>query len=474
MENGIKALTDRILEKITPKKEERAKVNALSHKIEQQIIDACLNENVVATVRVEGSVAKDTWVSGKPDIDVFIRLPPSIPRQKLGEIGLKIAKKAAGNAKKLERYAEHPYLEIELDGYHIDIVPCYDVKLEKRQSATDRTPYHTDYIKIHLTQSLHGDVRLLKKFMQGIGVYGAEIKIGGFSGYLCELLTINFGSFAKTIKSFAEFNQRIVIDIEDYYKDRQRDLNLVFTEPLVVIDPVDKGRNVASAVKPQKLYEFIAATRAFLKTPKEEFFFPPKTEPLINEALKNKLSKRGSDIIFLTIKQEPTVPDVLWGQLYRSQRSISQLLKLNDFKILKEAVWSDEENLSIFTFELEQKTLPNNKKHLGPPIEKREESEKFLAKYSTNKQVISGPYIQGKNWVVQMPRKICDAVELLESKLADGGKNVGVSGLIAESIKTKRDICVNDEILDLYVENKDFAEFLTELLSGKPFWLKTQ
>ncbi len=474
MENGIKALTKRILERITPKEHERAKVNALSQKIQQQISDACKSEKVTATVRVEGSVAKDTWINGTPDIDVFIRLPASIPRQKLGEVGLRIAKKAAGNAEQLERYAEHPYLEITLDGYHIDIVPCYDVKLDKRQSATDRTPYHTDYIKTHLTQSLHGDVRLLKQFMQGIEVYGAEIRVGGFSGYLCELLIIHCGSFTKTIQSFAEFNQRIVIDIENHYRDRQKDLNLVFTEPLVVIDPVDKGRNVASAVKPQKLYEFIAATRAFLREPEEEFFFPKKTEALSSEVLKRKLSKRGSDIIFICINQKATVPDVLWGQLYRSQRSLNRILQNHDFNILKDAVWSNEKNQSIFTFELEQKTLPNNKKHLGPPIEKREESEKFLAKYSINKQVISGPYIQGKNWVVQMPRKISDAVALLESKLEDGGKNVGISGLIAESIKTKYDICVNEEILNFYLKNKDFAEFLTKFLSGKPFWLKPQ
>jgi len=373
MENGIKALTTRILERITPKEDERAKVNALSHKIEQRIIKACESENIVATVRVEGSVAKDTWVSGTPDVDVFIRLPASIPRKNLGEVGLKIAKKAAGTAEQLERYAEHPYLEISMDGYHIDIVPCYDVKIDKRQSATDRTPYHTDYIKTHLKQSLHGDVRLLKQFMHGINVYGAEIRIGGFSGYLCELLVINFGSFTKTIEAFAKFNKRMVIDSENYYKDRQRDLNLVFNEPLVVIDPVDKGRNVASAVKPQKLYEFIAASRAFLKQPKEEFFFPPTTKPLPSEVLKKEVTMRGSDLIFLIIKQKPTVPDVLWGQLYRTQRSLSQLLQLHDFNVLKDTVWSNEKNLSVFTFELEQKVLPNNKKHTGPPLEKREE-----------------------------------------------------------------------------------------------------
>jgi tRNA nucleotidyltransferase (CCA-adding enzyme) len=48
-----------------------------------------------------------------------------------------------------------------------------------------------------------GEVRLLKKFMKGTGVYGAEIKIGGFSGYLCELLILKYRSFAQTIEAFA-------------------------------------------------------------------------------------------------------------------------------------------------------------------------------------------------------------------------------------------------------------------------------
>ena len=126
------------------------------------------------------------------------------PRKNLGDIGLKIAKKAAGDAKQLERFAEHPYLEIFIDGYRVDIVPCYDAKPGEWQSATDRTPYHTDYIKAHLAKELRGEVRLLKKFMQGIDVYGAEIKVGGFSGYLCELLIMKYGSFTETMRAFAQ------------------------------------------------------------------------------------------------------------------------------------------------------------------------------------------------------------------------------------------------------------------------------
>lgn len=193
MQKTIDAVTKQVLKKITPSEEEYAKVEALSKKLEQKIAFVCQKQGVQAIIRVEGSVAKDTWLCENPDIDVFMRLPPSIPRKNLGEVGLKVAKAAAEGAKYIERFAEHPYLEIFVEGYRVDIVPCYDAEPGEWQSATDRTPYHTDYIRKRLTKNMRGEVRLLKKFMQGIDVYGAEIKVGGFSGYLCELLIITFG-----------------------------------------------------------------------------------------------------------------------------------------------------------------------------------------------------------------------------------------------------------------------------------------
>ena len=470
----IDVLTKQVLEKISPKKEDYAKVDALTRELEKKITLACQEQGVPAIVRVEGSVAKDTWLRENPDIDIFMRLPTSIPRKNLGDIGLKIAKKAAGDSEQLERFAEHPYLEIFVEGYRVDIVPCYDAKPGEWQSATDRTPYHTDYIKKRLSKDLRGEVRLLKKFMQGIDVYGAEIKVGGFSGYLSELLIMKYCSFAETVRAFAQYNQRVVIDIENYYANRENELSLLFPEPLVIVDPVDKGRNVASAVQPQKLYNFVGAARAFLKKPDTSFFYPPKPQALPVASLKGQLENRGSSIVFLVIDQVGAVPDVLWGQLYRTKRSLHKLIELNDYKILKDAVWSNEKNLSIFIFELEQQVLPNIKKHLGPPLEREVESENFLAKYADNKSVISGPYIEDGRWIVEVPRKTTDAVVLLKEKLADGGKNAGVAELIAKSIRKNLTVLVKDEIAAVYKENHDFAEFLTDFLSGKPFWLKVE
>ena len=472
MEKEIEALTKQILQKITPTKADYAKFTALTKSLEQKINLACQQEGIKAVVRVEGSVAKDTWLSDSLDIDIFIRLPTSIPRKSLGDVGLKIAKKAAGDAKQLERFAEHPYLEIFIEGHRVDIVPCYDAKPGEWQSATDRTPYHTDYIKTHLGKQLLGEVRLLKKFMQGIDVYGAEIKVGGFSGYLCELLIMKFGSFTSTMCAFARYNRRVVIDLEGFYADRVNELSLLFPEPLVIVDPVDKGRNVASAVQPQKLYTFIGATRAFLKKPSQDFFYPPKPKIFSAEALKKQLTSRGSSILFLVMGELKAVPDVLWGQLYKSKRSLRTLLELNEFKVLKDNVWSNEKTLNIFVFELESQRLPDIKNHLGPPLEREVECEKYLSKYVNRQHVISGPCIQDGRWIVELPRKTTDAVALLNEKLKDGGKNSGMADLIAKTITENFRVLVDCEVLEVYGENSEFAEFLTDFLVGKPFWLR--
>jgi tRNA nucleotidyltransferase (CCA-adding enzyme) len=237
---------------------------------------------------------------------------------------------------------------------------------------------------------------------------------------------------------------------------------------------VDKERNVASAVQSQKLYTLVGAARAFLKTPSVEFFYPPKAKALRAETLKQKMENRGSACVFLTFTTGEAVPDVLWGQLYRTQRSLRKLVELNDFKVLRDAVWSDEKTLNILVLELEQRVLPRVKKHLGPPLALEKECENFLAKYSHgNSDVVSGPYIEDGRWVVELQRHFTDVVEFLREELKEGGRNIGVAELVSQALKEKYGILVNNEICEVYIGHRDFAEFLTDFLKGKPFWLKT-
>ena len=471
MQAKIKHVCSEVLLKISPTAEERKKIMSLAKDLERKVASAAEKKHIDAVVRVEGSVAKDTWLREEPDIDVFMCLPPTIPRRILGKVSLQIAREATDGARQVERFAEHPYLEAFVEGYRVNIVPCYCAHRGEWLSATDRTPFHTDYVNGRLNQSLRDEIRLLKRFMQGIGVYGAEIKVGGFSGYLCELLIIHFGSLAKVLQAFRRYTSRMNIDIENYYVDRENELKLLFSEPLVVVDPVDRGRNVASAVKSDKIYTLIGAARAFLKAPCREFFFPKPTKACKLNVLRQTLEKRGSDCLFLTFDAIKAVPDVVWGQLYRTQRALRKMLELNDFNVLRGAVWSDEEKLSAFVFELDQQTLSGVKIHKGPPLEREIECESFLKKYSENSSVIAGPYIEDGRWVVEVRRKQKDAVELLREKLKYGGVDVGVASLISQMLKQGFKIAVNSEVEETYVSNEKFAAFITEFLSGRPFWL---
>ena len=468
----LKAINQKVLKQITPTKADRLKIAALAKELQQEVISAIKEQGVDAAVRLEGSVAKDTWLREEPEIDIFMQLPTTISRRSLGEISLKIARKATLGAKQIERFAEHPYLEAFLCGVRTNIVPCYDAKPGEWKSATDRTPFHTDYVKKRLNESLRGEVRLLKKFLQGIKAYGAEIKTGGFSGYLCELLILHHKTFIETLRAFSKYTQRTAIDVEGHYAGKEKDLKLLFSEPLVIVDPVDKGRNVASAVQPQKLYTLVAAARAYLKTPSKTFFYPPKIKALTTEAIRSKLDNLGTSLVFLKLGEIKAVPDVLWGQLYKTQRALRKLAEKNDFKVLRDAVWSNEKELTMFTFELEQHDSPSVKKHIGPPIKREKECERFLSKYTSNDEVVSGPYIEEGRWVVELQRKFISVVELLKDKLQGGGRNIGVAELMSQAFREKLAILLNSEVLEVYRCNLDFAEFLTGFISGKPFWLR--
>lgn len=462
----------RVLGRITPSQKERVTILSLADTLVKRVEAAAKKAGVDAAVRIEGSVAKDTWLRGQADIDIFMRLPVSVPRQAFGTTCLGIAKQATRGLRQLERFAEHPYLEAFADSARINIVPCYQSKPNEWLSATDRTPYHTDFVKPKLNDELKDQIRLLKEFMKGIGVYGAEIKIGGFSGYLCELLALNYRTLTNVLTHAADWRKPWIIDYESHYRGREDEIPKIFEEPLVVVDPVDKGRNVASPVRQERLTEFVAASRSFLRSPSEEFFFPQPTRAFTKRQLVQSIGSRGTSLVFIQFGPVKTVPDILWGQLYKTQRSLHNMIVKNDFHVVNSAVWSDEQQLNLLVFEMENRFLPESKRHVGPPIEKRLECESFLNKHLESPVTVSGPLLENGRWVVNVKRKHLDAVELLHENLKHGGRHIGVAGLISKAMNRSYAVLVNAEIVKTYLSSSDFAVFLTNYLKGKPKWLR--
>jgi len=473
MKSKLEEISAAVLKKTTPTQKEKKRVLLLAENLVNKVKEFAEKAGFRAEVRVEGSAARDTWLREEPEIDIFMRVPPSMPREAFGTICLKIAKQATKGLKQVERFAEHPYLEAFDDSTRVNIVPCYQVKLGEWVSAADRTPFHTDYVKPRLNEQLRSEIRLLKRFMKGVGVYGAEIKVGGFSGYLCELLTLQHNSFVEALKAAADLKNEWLIDYEGYYKGRESELPKIFQEPLVVVDPVDKGRNVASAVRKERLIEFVAASREFLKNPRLEFFYPRETKPLTAKQIISNIKKRGSTLVFVKFGKVKTVSDILWGQFYKTQRSLRKMLEQNDFKVIRDAAWSDEQYLNVLVFEVENGRLPLLKKHFGPPIRKKAECDNFLRKHAGSPETVSGPYIEDDRWVVEIRRKHSDITALLYEKLKDGGRQVGVAELISQVIKKTLEVKLNEQIMKLYSTNSQFAQFLTEYLEAKPRWLNT-
>jgi len=470
--NGrIQRICEKVLRQVIPSREEEIKTHNFVKSLSEKLRLELENLSIEAEVHVEGSIAKNTWLAGEKDIDLFILIPREYGRNGFLRVLEAVKRMLGGNY--LEAYAEHPYIQARIKGFTVDFVPCF--KLERAEdavSSVDRTPFHTTYVKKHLSVNGRNDVRLLKRFMRGIETYGAEIKIGGFSGYLCEILIMYYGSFLNVLKAASDWRERELIDLEGYYKGEEEKALRIFDQQLVVIDPVDKGRNVASAVNREKLAEFIAASRLFLEDPHIDFFFPPKIEAFSTEKIVQTMNSRGTSFIFLKTEPVKAVPDVLWGQLYKSLKTLRGLISRYGFEILRDAVWSDEETASIFIFELQSRLLPSVEKRLGPPITKKQDCERFLKKHLRSKRLVSGPRIEGNRWIVERQRRYRDAADLLREMLRDGGRSVGVANLISKAFFSSLDVWIDSEIKDFYSENSEFASFFTRYLTGKPRWLR--
>jgi tRNA nucleotidyltransferase (CCA-adding enzyme) len=162
---------------------------------------------------------------------------------------------------------------------------------------------------------------------------------------------------------------------------------------------------------------------------------------------------------------------VLWGQLYRFQNSLRKLLKHYDFKILRDSIWTNEKDLTVFIIEFENHILSKVKEHIGPPLEFIEQCNAFLSKYSNNPSVVAGPYIKNKRWIISLNRNYSEVKSLLKEKLSKDSQNIGIPKLISKALIGKLQILIGYEIVDLYQNNSDFAEFLSYFLLGKPFWL---
>lgn len=394
-----------ILEDIRPSNDEKNQIINLSSSL-IDFLNKTANENSInAEAVLVGSTAKKTWLAGKSDIDIFIHFPLDTPVTDLKKNGLflghKCIEKMNGIAE--EKYASHPYVTGSINGFDIDFVPCYKIKdSTELKSAVDRTILHTQYINQNLKKSQIDEVLLLKKFMEGIETYGSDFRVGGFAGYLCELMILKYDNFLNTLRNVSKYwKEGFGFDIEGHGNLEK------FDEPLTVIDPTDKNRNVAASLTLLKLSEFIAASHNFLNNPKTEYFYKLERK-IAKEEILNKFNERNSSVIFLSFDIPDITEDSLYPQLKKTEHSIVEKLIEEDFKVIKSDVVDVNKKHALMIFELFNARYPKYKTHYGPKVYFAESFNRFLDKYGED------CYILNDSIVVDIERKFKNEYEFID------------------------------------------------------------
>jgi len=321
--------------------------------------------NVVG-VEIGGSYAKGTWLQGEVDLDIFVKLKNDTDEKTFESVGKKIGFDALKKFKPYVRYSDHPYVEASVKGTLVNVVPCYDVQAGQWKSAADRSSFHTKFILESLDQTKKDEVRLLKKFLTAIGIYGAEIAKEGFGGYVAEVLVLHYESFLGVLEAASNFAQNQVIG----------NPAKKFETPLVIIDPIDSNRNLGTAISAESVGKFVLSARSFLKKPSLSFFKPKPSHP-------NR--KNLDSTIIVKFNYKPRSPDIIWGQIKRATTAISGQLELAGFDVLRKSSVTDEKSEAAMIFLLR---LPKIEKFMvknGPEVLRRKESESFIAKNHKNK-----------------------------------------------------------------------------------------
>ena len=456
MADERRRVIDAICRRVTPDESERARmrtaVEGLTDRVETELSELSVDAD---TVQV-GSTARSTWLAGDRDIDLFVRFPPDLDRKLLERYGL-----AVGNAvlpEGHEEYAEHPYVTGTFEGFDVDLVPCYDIDdAAAPQSAVDRTPHHNAYLRERIDDGFAGEIRVFKQFLKGIGVYGSDLRTRGFSGYLSELLVLEHGGFEPLLESAADWQPPVVLDPEAH-QQRSHD------DPLVVVDPTDPTRNVASVCAAANVARLQHYAREFLDTPRIDLFERRNPEPLDADEVRAHIERRGTTPIAVVFDAPDIVADQLYPQLRKSLSGVRDELARRGFEPIRATTFADDR--AVLFVELAHRRLPAVERHEGPPVHVRTHAEGFYGTYAGDRSgdgvdrgdatargdtpestaTSYGPFVDGDRYVVERPREFTNAAEFLRSEELF---SVGLGARIEPQLRDSYDVLVGPAVATL-------------------------
>jgi len=458
--SDIEKVVSAIIEKVKPRREDYERLRQIYDTVSQLLTECLSPLNREFVISLQGSVAKDTFIRGEVDIDVFVLFnPQQVDETWFGSEFVNIVTecfKRRNYEVRLE-YATHPYVTAVVDGVEVNVVPAFRVENPKKIiSAVDRTPFHTEYVVKKLSPEQRDHVRVLKLFLKAWNIYGAEVAVQGFSGYVTELLVIAYGSFDRVLKAATKWRPyRTCIDIEGHYPDERRCIERFRDSVLVVVDPIDPDRNAAAAVSIKSFALFKLLSYLFTIKPSLEFFDKPRTivPSTWSRDIHDRLRAIGSCLIHLVFKVRKPIPDAVWGQLRRVERVLLNELKSLRLSVLAIDSWVDK-SLSRAVVAIEIADCDKEfEVHKGPIALDLDNALRFLIK---NANALAGPWLgyDGRLYCIRKRKySAYEAVERIAKKLA--------SLSVLELERVESDIPT--------IANHDFVEWLYGFVFRKQF-----
>lgn len=460
VESEFNKILNRVLEEVKPTEEEEKQVMEVVEDVISILKQELTQKAGVEEISLEGSFAKGTWIRGKEEADIFVQFNPRVDRETMASLTIKAGKTAVeklGGFARL-RYAEHPYVEGIVKNIQLNIVPCY--RLDKGwKTAVDRTPHHTKFVKSNLTKEQRDQVRLLKALLQASNLYGAEIRVGGFSGYVTELMIVKYKTLENLLKHATTWKPPVVMEITSTSVDRVQIIRKFPNSPLIIPDPVDENRNAASAVTLQKLSEFILLAKLFIEEPSSRFFHR-------SEGHHPVVGSRNILGVFFEIR-ESKPPDILWGELLHSLNGVTKALEVAGFKVWRYDAWSDEKTVFML-FELEELELPGFYLHKGPEVF-RETALGFVHKHVKDERTIAGPWVSGNRIYVLKKRTLTKVDEVLKQALQRS--SVSLSHGLKRYVTEGAVIIAGYSNVISFADEHGLRSFVEGFLCGRPSYI---
>ncbi len=459
IDKAINDVVSEILRYIKPVDEEYKKLLEVYEFAKNRIAE-CI-EGDFDEISLQGSVAKDTFIRGESDIDIFVLFNPARHEDKwFEETFIPKIVNCFKEYRSIIQYAAHPYATLYINGVEVNIVPAYKVSSPQQiKSAVDRTPFHTNYINSKLSDRQKDDVRVLKYLLKSWNIYGAEIETKGFSGYLTELLIVAFGSLSELLKVAATWIPfKTCIDIEKHYHSVKDCLRKFRKSVFIVIDPVDKERNVAAAVSLKSFSIFKLLAETFLKKPTIELFLVKQKEALGTQELIDLMHKRSESINSCIFGIEYEVlskaPDIIWGQLRHAERALRNTLKSYGEKHIYIDTWLSKDLQKAIMFIEIIGCKDKYYIHIGPPAYETMNALNFIIK---NSDAIVGPWIEEDGRLYCIRKKRYNYITIIETAL---------KSLKLTSLKINKIISEYEPSL-LPLNNDEFRSWFTEFLTRK-------